>query len=135
MRDQYKQKDFSRVQYNLLKYYSAFDVEIVAETFVRGHTYFPTEKIIRSIIGCKPFVLYGPKFMLTHLRRDGFRTFESCWDESYDKYEGVERWTRMQQTITQIHAWSDVEWSNIQQQAQDIAKHNLKNFKHEYSKH
>ena len=119
---------FHYAQYQALKFYHAFDVELIAETFVRGATYFPTEKTIRPIMGAKPFVIYGPKHYLTRLKSNGFRTFESCWDESYDKYEGAERWIRMQHTITQIHAWSDVEWSQTMQCAQEIAEYNKQVF-------
>ena len=135
VQDQYQKKDFtdrgnqfSRVQYNLLRYYSAFDVELIVETFVRGNTYYPTEKTVRPIVGAKPFVIYGPKHYLTRLKSNGLRTFESCWDESYDKYEGIERWIRIQDVITQIHAWSDVEWSQTMQRARDIANYNKQVF-------
>jgi len=115
-------------QYSALSFYHAFDVELIAETFVRGPVYFPTEKTIRPIMGAKPFLIYGPKYYLTHLKHNGFRTFDSCWDESYDKYEGAERWIRIREVITQIHAWSDVEWAKTMQRAQKIADYNKKNF-------
>lgn len=132
VRDQYQNKDYSdaykfmKVQFNLLRYYSSFDVELVAETFVRGSTFFPTEKTVRPIIGQKPFLVYGPKHYLTNLKKLGFRTFGKFWDESYDKYEGAERWIRMQYVIQQLNAWSDHEWQDILGELIGIIQHNKK---------
>ena len=131
VRDQYQSVDFDddkdkfmSVQFNLLKYYSAFDVELVAETFVRGQTFFPTEKTVRPLIGGKPILVYGPKGYLTNLKKLGIQTFEKFWDESYDQYEGAERWIRMQSVITQIHAWADHEWQSILDEITGIVQHN-----------
>ena len=152
--DQLKQKDFYHYkndqtefgaegvtggfhypQYQALKFYHAFDVELIAETFVRGNAYYPTEKTIRPIMGNKPFLVYGPKYYLTHLKSNGLQTFSDCWDESYDKYEGAERWVRMQHTITQIHAWSDVEWSKVMERAKQVSQHNQQIFINESNNH
>ena len=45
---------------------------------------FLTEKIARSIVMGKPFIVFGDKAMLSELHRLGFRTFNKFWDESYD---------------------------------------------------
>ena len=133
VRDQYQSVDFDddkgkfmSVQYNLLRYYSAFDVELVAETFVRGQTFFPTEKTVRPLIAGKPMLVYGPKGYLTNLKKLGIQTYGKFWDESYDRYEGAERWIRMQSVITQIHAWADHEWQSILDEITGIALHNKK---------
>ena len=127
VRDQYD-GEFHTVQYNLLNYYHQFDVELVVETYVRGLTFFPTEKTIRPIAGGKPMLVYGPKNYLCNLKKQGYQTWHDIWDESYDKYEGIERWIRMQSLITQIHAWSDVEWKNNMQRANVITEHNKQVF-------
>lgn len=133
--DQYQtldmfQKDtkFLQVQTNMLNWYNGFDVELVCETFVRGDTYFPTEKTTRPIAGGKPMLVYGPKNFLARLRDQGFKTWADCWDESYDQYEGVERWNRMKEVITQIHAWGGWEWNSLIDNANEIARYNQKYF-------
>lgn len=126
--DQYMENNFLNTQLNLLRYYDQFDVELVAETFVRGDTFFPTEKTVRPIIGKKPLVVYGPRNYLKHLRDLGFKTWESIWDESYDQYEGIERWKLMQKIIDQIHFWGDWEWEPRLEQANEIAEYNYNHF-------
>jgi hypothetical protein len=87
---------------SLLDHYHKFAVELCLETMTLGGSFFPTEKIARPIVGLKPFVVYGARNYLANLRRLGFETFGDVWDESYDQYEGPERWLRMRETIQQI---------------------------------
>ena len=124
-------KDHFRVHLNMISYYTRFDVELVCETFVRGQTYFPTEKTVRPIAGGKPMIVYGPKHYLKNLRMNGFTTWGHLWDESYDDYEGIERWQRMKKVIDQIHAWGDWEWEPIREQANQIAQANRNCFYNE----
>lgn len=126
--DQYQEGNFLTPQLNLLQYYDQFDVELVCESFVRGDTFFPTEKTVRPIIGKKPMVIYGPKNYLKHLKALGFKTWDTIWDESYDEYEGIERWKLMQKVIDQIHFWGDWEWKLRLEQAQKIADYNFDHF-------
>jgi hypothetical protein len=87
---------------SLLKFYNQFGVELVLETMTRGTTFFPTEKTVRPIVGLKPFVTYAPKNYLQYLRDLGFRTFNSVWDESYDNFEGINRWQQMKKVVQYI---------------------------------
>jgi len=107
--DQYDPK-FNTNQ-SLVSHYNRFDIELVAETFTLGNTFFPTEKTIRPLMAAKPMLVYGPKFYLKRLQNLGFKTYRDFWDESYDLVEGPERWQRMrtviadfmsQETVTQI---------------------------------
>lgn len=102
VRDQY----FGAVDTNLslLKFYDQFQIELVAETMCAGITFFPTEKTFRPITGRRPFVVFGPVNFLNNLRGLGFQTYGECWDESYDQYQGQERWQRIQQVIDNIIA-------------------------------
>ena len=120
--------EFLTVQLNMLKWYNSFDVELVCETFVRGDTYFPTEKTVRPIIGAKPMLIYGPKNFLARLREQGFKTWDGIWSEEYDKYEGIERWNLMKPIINQMNAWGDWEWKPILEQANQIANYNKQFF-------
>jgi hypothetical protein len=87
---------------DLVAHYNRFAVELVAETYCKGETFFPTEKTVRPISQGKPFLVYGPKHFLARLRQLGFHTWGEIWDESYDDLEGHDRWIAMQQTLGQI---------------------------------
>jgi hypothetical protein len=59
-------------------------VELVSEFTGSDQKVFLTEKIARSIVMGKPFIVFGDKAMLSELHRLGFKTFNKFWDESYD---------------------------------------------------
>lgn len=75
--------------------YPNFLIDIVAETFTSGHCFFATEKTVRPMLLKKPFITFGSRNFLLHLRQMGFRTFGDFWDEDYDGYEGTDRYTRI----------------------------------------
>lgn len=77
-------------------------IDVVVESHVIGNTFFPTEKIVRSILMKKPFVLFGSKNFLDYLHQMGFRTFADFWSEEYDGYEGKERLLRIKILLDQI---------------------------------
>ena len=95
---------------DILQHYNRFQIEIVAETYCLGDTFFPTEKTVRPIMAAKPMLIYGPRKFLVRLRNLGFETWSDLWDESYDELEGLERWqtikTVMHDLIEQDH-WQD----------------------------
>jgi len=87
---------------SLLKFYNQFQIELAAETMCAGITFFPTEKTFRPITGRRPFLMFGPVNFLNNLRGLGFKTYSECWDESYDQYQGQDRWQRMRYVIDDI---------------------------------
>lgn len=110
---------------SLLNHYSKFNIEIVCETYTLGDTFFPTEKTARPIVGNRPFVVYGPRGFLRNLKAtEGFKTFDSLWDESYDELEGPERWTAMRQLIESLLSLDSIQWAKLIQQASAITQHN-----------
>lgn len=110
---------------SLLTHYPKFNIELVCETYTLGDTFFPTEKTVRPMVGNRPFVVYGPKHFLKNLRdTEGFETFRSLWDESYDDLEGVERWTAMRQLIQSLLTLNRDQWVNLVEQASVITQHN-----------
>lgn len=104
---------------SLLNHYHKFQIELVAETFTRGKTFFPTEKTARPIMGSKPMLIFGPRDFLKNLQQIGFRTFDKLWSEAYDNYEGYERWSQIQLVMDGIVSTGyDIEL------AQQITEHN-----------
>lgn len=122
IRDQYSPDHNTNL--SILSHYAQFHVELVPETYTLGETFFPTEKTVRPIMAAKPFLIYAAPGFLHHLRKLGFRTYDHCWDEQYDHYEGPERWRRIKSVLQHLCAMSDQEFLTVMQEAAVIARHN-----------
>lgn len=119
VRDQFTNPEsYADTNRSLLNHYNQFAIEIVCETYTLGNTFFPTEKTIRPIMAAKPILVYGPQYFLARLRTLGFQTYNTLWDESYDFYQGAQRWQLMKQVIQSINK------KTLDQQQQLIAKAN-----------
>lgn len=86
----------------LAYFYPGFLIDIVAETWAHGNCFFPTEKTIRPMLLKKPFIVFGGQDYLEYLRQMGFRTFGDFWDETYDGYEGADRYIRILELIDRL---------------------------------
>lgn len=127
IQDQYITPELSSAELalSLLKFYKKFNVELVCETYTLGETFFPTEKTVRPIVGNRPFIVYGPKNFLHNLKQqEGFQTFNSIWDESYDQLEGRARWNAMSELVDHLLSLTDQEWTQVVEQASVITQHN-----------
>ena len=125
VRDQFTTPDsYADTNRSLLAYYGRFAIEIVCETYTQGNTFFPTEKTIRPIMACKPVLVYGPQYFLARLRTLGFQTYHNLWDESYDLYQGVQRWRMIQQVMQSISEKTPDEQQQLLVKAHEIAQHN-----------
>lgn len=111
---------------SLLKHYNEFAIELVAETYTLGNTFFPTEKTVRPLMARKPMIVYGPQYFLARLRSMGFQTWSNLWDESYDLFEGPERWRRIKQVMLNLGRLEKSAQADILVQAQKIGSHNRK---------
>ena len=89
-----------------------------------GTTFFATEKTTRPLLGRKPMIVYGPKDYLNNLRQLGFKTWSSCWDETYDHYTEARRWQAMQETINNILSLPSDEYQTVIEQANTISLYN-----------
>lgn len=114
----------SSANQDLLLHYHRFDVELVAETYTRGTTFFPTEKTVRPIMAAKPILVYGPKNFLKKLRDLGFETYNTIWDEGYDQFESRERWAAMREVIETIMSMYPEDRITILKNAKEIAERN-----------
>jgi hypothetical protein len=106
---------------SLLRWYPSFDIELVAETYCRGDTFFVTEKTVRPIIAGKSMIVYGPRNYLARLRDLGFQTWNHIWDESYDQLTGPDRWHSMRLVIDDLIKRDQ---QQLYQQCQQIVQHN-----------
>ena len=117
--------------YDLVPWYNKIFCDVVCETVHNGQTFAFTEKSARCWLTKTPFLVFGPKNYLTNIRRLGFQTFGKFWNESYDKYDNVDRIHMMQKQIDIIHKMdvdvlTDMYWSD---EMQKILENNYEVFK------
>jgi len=108
----------------LAQFYPDFLIDIVAETFVKGRSFYPTEKTTRPMLMKKPFIIMGPKCFLIHLRQMGFRTFHEFWNEEYDGHGMEQRYTRILDLIDNLANKPMDELQDMYQRMQPILDHN-----------
>lgn len=115
--------------YNTCRFY--LTVETVIDMIGEFHL---TEKTIKPIIAGMPFVLVASPRYLENLKKLGFKTFESLWDESYDKIMSFEQ--RLQAVMDLIKFLNDgFDWSANISKLQEITNHNRMNFLYNTSIH
>jgi len=125
VRDQFTTPEsYAETNRSLLNHYGRFAIEIVCETYTQGDTFFPTEKTIRPVMACKPVLVYGPRYFLARLRTMGFQTYHDLWDESYDFYQGPERWHMIQEVMQSIGEKTPDEQHQLLAKAHEIALYN-----------
>lgn len=117
--------------YDLLPYYKQIYCDVVCETVHNGKTFAFTEKIARCWMTKTPFLVFGPRNYLANLKRLGIKTFETFWNEQYDRYENVNRISMIQQQINTIHRMDTTQLQEIynSSEMQSILENNYKVFK------
>jgi hypothetical protein len=99
-------------------------ISVVLETVVDSKIHL-TEKTLRAIACGHGFVLVAGPESLAYLRRYGFRTFGTVFDESYDtEKDTVKRLEKVISTMQQIKNLSVADWQEIN----EIAAHNRSRF-------
>jgi hypothetical protein len=120
---------------NLLQYYNDIFVDVVCEPNVSGHCFLATEKIWRTIIGRRPFIVMSNDNYLDNLKRLGFKTFDKFWSEEYDCYKEADRISSIKKVLAEIAHWPTKTLSEQLLAMQPILEHNLTVFKElNYSK-
>jgi len=115
--------------WNIHVLYREIFIDIVAETFHSGHTFYPTEKTARPIACYTPFIVFGPKNYLQNLKKIGFRTFNNFWSEQYDTHTGVSRIIEINKLIDNIANMSIKDIKQMYKDMQPILKHNVEVYK------
>ena len=110
----------------IAEFYPDFLIEIVAETFCTGRTFFPTEKSTKPMLLQKPYITMGPRNFLIHLRQLGFKTFSDFWDEGYDGHEGLHRYVKILALVETLANKSVTELESMYNQMQPILEHNYR---------
>jgi len=96
-------------------------LQVVTETSYYGNKNHLTEKTFKPVVLKQPFILASNRGSLEYLRRYGFETFGSVWDESYDLLPDDERLVAIADLLLELeHA----DWDSIQKQCKPIVQHN-----------
>ena len=102
---------------------------VVTETVADGHRQHLTEKTFKPICLNMPFVVVGTAGSLDYLKRYGFKTFDSFWDESYDaETNDVQRIEKIGQLLTELDQLSTKEKQVLFKHASVITQHNYNHF-------
>jgi hypothetical protein len=105
-------------------FYPEFLIDIVAETWIQGRCFFPTEKTVRSMLLKKPMIVMGSQDSLVYLRQMGFKTFHEFWDEDYDGFSQENRYQKILDLIDWIANQSIDTLVDMYQRMQPILDHN-----------
>jgi hypothetical protein len=104
--------------------YQNFFAEIVCETYFSGHTFFTTEKIWRPIALKTPFIVQGPIRFLHNLRRLGFKTFDSWWNEGYSNDSNEWQVKLIKELIDMLGSKSISELKTMYTEMEPVLEHN-----------
>jgi len=103
--------------------YKASHIEVVLETLFDDSRWHLTEKILRPIACGQPFILASTAGSLSFLKRYGFKTFDSVFDESYDRIqEPLPRLQAIVALMNNLSSRSDKQ--QIFERCKEIAKYN-----------
>jgi len=107
------------------KPYNESAINIVSETLIDDEN-FLTEKIWKPIIAEQIFVVLGSPFYLRSLRRLGFQTFESIFDETYDVL--IDNNSRIDCLVDLCKKLKRENFENLYHISREIREHNRKLF-------
>ena len=97
-------------------------LQVVTETCYAGQKNHITEKTFKPIVLKQPFVLVSNRGSLEYLRRYGFETFGSVWDESYDNLPDDQRISAIGNLLEELEHSNSREW--LSEQCAPIVQHN-----------
>jgi hypothetical protein len=111
--------------HNLRDYFNSSLIHISMETQPHLNS-FITEKTYRAIFYKKPFILISQYKALAMLREEGYKTFNSFIDETYDTYEKYEdRVNAVIKEITRLNSLPINELEDIARGCSEIVEHNF----------
>lgn len=107
------------------QFYENSLVHLIAETNFFTHVIHLTEKSYKPIKYKQPFIMMGAYGSLRALREQGFKTFDTLWDESYDdEPSNTARFFKILDLLKKICAMSAEEKLEISKSCKDIVDHN-----------
>ena len=102
---------------------------VVTETVCFGNRSHLTEKTFKPICMQMPFVLLSCQGSLEYLKRYGFKTFDSVWDESYDsESDDYLRIKKVGKLLNSLDEMSATERKQILRHCESTIEHNYQHF-------
>jgi hypothetical protein len=106
-----------------------FDIQVVPETIFDTEKTHLTEKVFKPIVMYQSFILFAPPNSLAYMKRYGFKTFDSCWDESYDlEMDSKIRFKMVTNLINTLNTLSDTEYRYVIEKTTKIINYNREHF-------
>jgi hypothetical protein len=88
-----------------------------------------TEKTFKAIVTEKPFMLFAPSGSIDILKKEGFKTFDSWIDESYDNTDVIEEKQKLiVGQLKEFNKLTDAEYYRNLDNAARTTNHNLRRF-------
>jgi hypothetical protein len=102
-------------------------VNIVTETLWDiDNCVFFSEKTLKPIYTCQPFIIVGNPYTLKKLKDYGFQTFSRWWDESYDEEtDESRRIEKIFKVMRNISTWDKDKCKEILLEMNETLKHNF----------
>jgi len=106
-----------------------FQIHLVAETLFNTKKIHLTEKTLKPIVMGQPFIIFSGPGSLAYLKKYGFKTFDSIWNESYDNIQQHEqRLDAILNLIDELYRLPDSEFKQLLLKASDIISYNQQHF-------
>ena len=105
--------------------YKSFMIDIISEPVCQGKSFYPTEKIARCILCRRPFIVMGSKNYLDYLHQMGFYSFSEFWDETYDGFDGADRYRKILELIDKMATKSKQDLIDIYYASKFFLDHNF----------
>jgi hypothetical protein len=115
------------------EHYQRTFLSLVPETLYDNDVIFFSEKTWKTIAVGHPFMLVSSRGMLKKLRDEGYYTFGSFWDESYDNIPGLgDRIRHIVLELERLSRLSREELISMRTKMEPIVKHNQALFNARY---
>lgn len=115
----------SRVPFPVDSHARSFCQIVTESTYCQPFPCF-SEKVINAMVCLRPFVMVSTPRSLEYLKKLGFKTFDSWWDESYDQEQDHEkRILKILEVIDYIDSFSIGELREMYRSMNDVLQHNL----------
>jgi hypothetical protein len=104
-------------------------IHVITETVYFGRKWHLTEKTFKPICLQMPFVLVSTAGSLKYLKKYGFKTFDTLWDESYDdELDDYRRIEKISALLKQFDIMSSQQKQALHHACWPIVEHNFNHF-------
>jgi hypothetical protein len=117
------------------EHYNRTAISLVPETLYGQKTNFFSEKTWKTIAVGHPFMLISSPGMLAELRNEGYYTFGSFWDESYDTIPGLyDRIRAIVAELKRLSKQTPTQIRNMRERMRPVLEHNQQWFREQWVK-